>query len=171
MKFFSSLTHRPLRRSWPTVCPFLAHAQLLCGALGRRRDRLANDEGQRGEKQRDLHEAQQEASGRHAGGAQHGDLRMPRQRRQGIERADQHGDRHQLIDAAGRAQQDEEDRVVDLVRALADVLHFGDHVEEAEQREEADEDKKDPSRHFARKVAPVNHHRTHLASDITAIRR
>ena len=58
-----------------------------------------------------------------------------------------------------------------LVIALADALDLGDHVEEAEQRQETGEHQGDRGDDLTRQVATVDFHRNQRPREKIAIRR
>jgi len=58
-----------------------------------------------------------------------------------------------------------------LVGPVTDILDFGDHVEEAEQRQETGQYQRNRTGHFTRQITTIDLHRANRAKESTAIRR
>jgi len=129
--------------------------QFLTHAFGKRHQALADQHGQQGEQAGNPEQRHQQVARRQSGSAENGNLRVPRQRRQRIQTADQHRYGDQLIDHPGQAQGHENHRMAQLIPTLADAAQFVDQVEKAEEREECRKHEKNSGEGFAHEIALV----------------
>ncbi len=118
-------------------------AQLARPALGHRRGVVADDEGDRAEDEGQAGEQPQGPARAEAAGAQDRVLRGLGEARQRVDRADQDGQRHELVEVGRREQERIGGGVQRRVAATADIAQLVDEVDEEEQREEGYRDEGD----------------------------
>ena len=129
------------------------HAQLLRRLFRRGRHPLADDEGRDHEDHAHLGQRERGAARRQPRAAHHGELRIARQVRQHVERADQHHHREQLVGVRRHRQQHEDEHLAQVVLAAPEVAQLVDQVEEREQRQEAEQHEPHRAEDLARQVA------------------
>ena len=144
--------------------------------VGKRHQRLANQENQQCQQTGNPKQGHQQVTRRQTGSAQHRDFRMAGQRGQRIERTDQGRNWNQLINQARQTERDIKHCLIKLVAVLADAAQFVDQVEEGKQRDEGKQHEKDRSEYLAHQVALVEiqaKHQEHLRchGSCNAIRR
>jgi hypothetical protein len=117
----------------------LLEPQALRRLLGHRRHELAEHHRDDHEHRADPPERPHRLPRREPGDAHHGELGVRRQRGERGKRADQHGDREQLVRVPRQQQRDVQERVLQAVAALAEIVELVDEIEEGEQREKRNE--------------------------------
>ena len=93
------------------------------------------------------------------GRAHHRVLGVDHELRHGEQRADQRGDRQQLVQMPRQAERYEGHRRRQAIALHADILELVDEIEESEQHQQRGQHQHDAARHLAHQVTPQHSHR------------